>query len=266
VTGRWRRVAALFRKGRLDSDLEKEIAGHLELAERDALARGVSVEEARREARQAFGALDAVREAHRDARSVRMLETLWHDVRYALRGLSRTPMLCATVVVVLGVAIGANVAMFTTLRSIVLRPLAYADADDLVIVMHQGRNPVSYANFEEWRRQAGSFSAMGAAEYWRTNVGLADGVERVIGLRVSHDTLPLLGVAPLYGRLPGPDAFEGGDGRQVVISHQLWQSRLGSDPRAIGRTIRLDGETYTVVAVMPAGFVFAPFWAVDAQL
>lgn len=261
-----RRVVALFRKGRLDRDLEKEIAGHLELAERDALARGLSVEDARREARQVFGGLDAVREAHRDARSVRAIETLWRDTRYALRGMVRTPMVCATVVLVLGVAIGANVAMFTTLRSIVLRPLAYANADDLVIVMHDGRSPVSYANFESWRREARGFTAMGAAEYWQTNVGLDDGVDRVLGLRVTQDTLPLLGVAPLHGRLPGPDAFDGGDGRQVVISHQLWQSRFGSDPGAVGRTIRLDGNAYTVVAVMPAGFVFAPFWAVDAQL
>ena len=266
MTGWLHRIAALFRKGRLDRDLEKEIAGHLELAERDGLARGLSAEDARREARQAFGGLDAIREAHRDARSTRAIETLWRDVRYALRGLARTPMVCATVVLVLGVAIGANVAMFTTLRSIVLRPLEYANADQLVIVMHDGRNPVSYANFEQWRREARSFSAMGAAQYWRTNVGSSDGVERVLGLRVSQDTLPLLGVAPLYGRLPAPDAFEGGDSHQVVISHQLWRSRFGSDPGAIGRTIRLDGAPYTVVAVMPAGFVFAPFWAVDAQL
>ena len=133
------RLAALFRKGSLDRELENEIAGHLELAERDARARGLSEEDARREARQAFGGLDGVREAHRDARSVRALETLWRDVRYALRGLIRTPMVCATVVLVLGVAIGANTAMFTALRGIILRPLAYADADQLVIVMHDGR-------------------------------------------------------------------------------------------------------------------------------
>ena len=260
------RLAALFRKGSLDSELENEIAGHLELAERAARARGLSEEEARREARRAFGGLDGIREAHRDARSVRLFETLWRDVRYALRGLARTPMLCATVVLVLGVAIGANTAMFTTLHSIVLRPLAYAHANELVIVMHAGRNPVSWANFQDWRREARGFSAMGAAEYWRTNVGLDDGVERVLGLRVSHDTLPLLGVAPIHGRLPGPDAFDAGEGRQVVISHKLWQSRFGSDPAVVGRPIRLDGDVYSVAAVMPAGFVFAPFWAVDAQL
>ena len=260
------RLAALFRKGRLDAELEREIAGHLELAERDARARGLSADEARREARQAFGGLDAVREAHRDARSARAIETIWRDVRYAIRGLLRTPMMCATVVLVLGVAIGANTAMFTVLRGIVLRPLAYAEPDDLVIVMHGGRNPVSYANFQDWRREARSFSRMGAAEYWRVNVGVQDGVDRVIGLRVTQDTLPLLGVAPLHGRLPSAEAFTGGDSRQVVISHRLWRERFAADPAAIGRTIRLDGQLHTIAAVMPADFVFAPFWAVGAQL
>jgi hypothetical protein len=158
------RLTALLRRRSLDRELENEIAGHLELAERDARARGLSSEDARRAARQAFGGLDGVREAHRDARSVRAFETLWRDVRYALRGLVRTPLVCATIVLVLGVAIGANTAMFTALRGIILRPLAYAEPDQLVIVMHDGRSPVSWANFQDWRREARGFSAMGAAE------------------------------------------------------------------------------------------------------
>lgn len=261
-----RRLVALVTGKRLDRDLEREIAGHLELAERDGLARGLSAEQARREARQAFGGLDAVREAHRDARSVRAIETTWRDLRYGARSLARTPLVSALVVLVLAVAIGANVTMFTALRGIVLRPLAYGDPDDLVIVMHDGRNPVSWANFQDWRRETRTFSAMGAAEYWRVSVGTDQGAERLLGLRVSADTLPLLHVAPRYGHLPSAEAFEGGDARQVVVSHALWQARLGGDAAAIGQTLRLDGEPFTVVAVMPEGFVFAPFWAVDAQL
>lgn len=261
-----RRLLALFRRDRLDRELEAEIVAHLELAERDALARGLSPEAARREARQAFGGLDGIREAHRDARSSRSLEAWWRDLRYGLRGLRRTPLVSALVVVVLGVAIAANTTMFGAVQAILLRPLGYGDADRLVIVMHDGRSPVSFTNFEDWRREVRAFSAMGAAEYWRVNLGLDEGAERVLGLRVSQDLLPLLQVAPALGRLPGADAFTGGDGRQVVISHALWQQRFGGRRSVIGESLRLDGELYTVVAVMPRDFVFAPFWAVNAQL
>ncbi len=260
------RLLALGRRQRLDRELDGEIAAHLELAERDAIARGLSPEEARREARQAFGGLDGIREAHRDARSLRALEALWRDVAYGTRTLLRTPLVSALVVLVLGVAIGANATMFSAVRGILLQPLPYGDADALVIVMHHGRQPVSYANFDDWRRELRTFSAMGAAEYWRVNVGLDDGAERVLGLRVTEDTLPLLRVAPQLGHLPTPDAFRGGDSRQVVISHGLWTRRFGARPDVVGQPLRLDGEVHTVVAVMPRTFVFAPFWAVDAEL
>lgn len=260
------RLLAMFRREQLDRELDLEMAAHLELAERDALARGLSAADARRAARQAFGGLDGIREAHRDARTTRVLETLWRDVRCGVRAIRRTPVVCATIVLVLGVAIGANTTMFSALQGILLRPLAYGAADDLVVVMHDGTNPVSYANFDDWRRQTRSFTAMGAAQYWRVNLGLEDGTDRVLGLTVTEDMLPMLQVAPLYGRLPAADAFHGGDAKQVVIAHSLWQRRFGSDPRAIGQSLRLDGEPYTVVGVMPRHFVFAPFWAVDAEL
>ncbi|HTV00057.1 MAG TPA: ABC transporter permease [Luteitalea sp.] len=262
----FRRVLALFRLDRMDRELDAEIAAHLELAERDALARGLSPAEARREARQAFGGVDGIREAHRDARSTRALEALWRDVRLGLRAIRRTPVVCAIVVIVLAVAVGANVTMFSALHGILLRPLAYGAADDLVIVMHHGNAPVSTANFLDWRRETRSFEAMGAAEYWRLNLGDDQGAERLLGLHVTEQTLPLLRVEPLLGRLPAADAFNGGDHHQVVIAHGLWVRRFGAAPNIIGQSLRLDGEPYTVVAVMPPGFVFAPFWAVKAEL
>lgn len=260
------RLLALFRQRRLDAELEDDIRAHLELAELDARASGLSPEDARRAARQAFGGLDRIREAHRDARSARLLETIWHDARYGVRAILRTPLVCGTIVFVLAVAIGANATIFSALQGIVLRPLPYRDADRLVVVMHGGQFPVSYANFADWRRQTRSFAAMGAAEYWRANVGLVEGAERVLALRVTEDVLPMLGVQPLHGRLLDHDAFTSGDARQVVIAHGLWQRRFGGDPAALGQSIRLDGDLHSIVGVMPQGFVFAPFWAVDAEV
>jgi len=259
------RLLALLRRDRLDRELDDEIAAHLELAERDARATGLSAEEARLAARRALGGLDQVREAHRDARSARSLEHLWRDLRYGLRGIRRTPTVCASIVLILAVAIGANTTMFSAMQAILLRPLPYGDAERLVVVMHGGRSPVSPANLEDWRRETRSFVAMGAAEYWRPNVGLVDGAERLLALRVSPEMLPLLEVPPAAGRLleRTPSTAEA---REVVISHGLWQRRFGGAAGAVGQAIRLDGEPYTVVGVMPASFAFAPFWAVGAEL
>jgi hypothetical protein len=259
------RLLALLRRDRLDRELEEEIAAHLELAERDARAAGLSADEARRAAHLAFGGLDQVREAHRDARSARAVESLWRDLRHGARAIRRTPVVCVTIVLILAVAIGANTAMFSATAAMLLRPLAYGDPDALVVVMHRGQFPVSPVNFDDWRRQSRSFASMGAAEYWRPNVGLTSGVERLLALRLTPDVLALLQVPPLVGRLLGEEAAVR-DEREVVISHGLWQRRLGGDPHAIGRSIHLDGEAYTIVGVMPASFGFAPFWAVGAEL
>ena len=167
---------------------------------------------------------------------------------------------------ILGLSIGANTTMFSAVRAILLQPLGYADPDRLVVVLHGGRFPVAPANFLDWRTQTRSFEAMGAAEMWSPNLGLATGAERVKGLRVSPETLRLLGVAPLHGRLLATGAAEAADLRTVVIGHRLWQERFGGAADVVGRTMRLDGESYTIVGVMPQRFVFAPFWATESQL
>ena len=259
------RLLALLRRDRLDRELDEEMAAHLELAERDARAAGLSADDARRAARRALGGLDQLREAHRDARSARSLEHLWRDVRYGLRSIRRTPAACASIVMILALAIGANATMFSAMQAILLSPLPYGDAERLVVVMHGGQSPVSFANLEDWRRETQSFVSMGAAEYWRPNVGLAEGAERLLALRVSPEMLPLLEVPPAAGRLL--DVRAGGvEGREVVLSHGLAQRRYGGVAEAVGQAIRLDGEPYIVVGVMPASFAFAPFWAVGAEL
>jgi putative ABC transport system permease protein len=260
------RLLALGRRRRLDAELEGEIAAHLELAERDLVASGLSPAEARRVARQRFGGVEPIKEAHRDSRSARWLEIWWQDLRLGLRGLRRAPGFCAAAVLVLGLSIGANTTMFSAVRAILLQPLAYADPDRLVVVLHDGRFPVAPANFLDWRAQTRSFEAMGAAEWWSPNLGLATGAERIKALRVSPETLRLLGVAPIAGRLLADGAAEGAERRTVVLGHGLWQRQFGGAPDVVGRAVRLDGEPYTVVGVMPPDFAFAPFWATEAQL
>jgi predicted permease len=261
-----RQLLALGRARRLDAELDGEIAAHLELAERDLVAAGLPPAEARRVARQRFGGVEPIKEAHRDSRSARWLELWWRDVRLGLRGLRRAPGFCAAAILILGLAIGANTTMFSAVRTILLQPLGYADPDRLVVVLHGGRFPVSPANFLDWRAQTRSFEAMGAAEMWAPNLGLATGAERVKGLRVSPETLQLLGVSPVKGRLLATGAAESPELRTVVIGYGLWQQRFGGAEDVVGRTMRLDGEPYTVVGVMPPRFVFAPFWATESEL
>src|SRR5690606_20321161 len=158
-----------------------------------------------------------------------------------------------------------NTTMFSAMQAILLRPLPYGDPERLVVVMHGGQSPVSPANLDDWRRETRSFESMGAAEYWQPNVGLVDGAERLLALRVTPEMLPLLQVPPAAGRLLDR-APVGAEAREVVISHRLWQRRFGGGVDVIGQSIRLDGEPYTVVGVMPASFAFAPFWAVGAEL
>jgi predicted permease len=193
-------------------------------------------------------------------------ETLLRDVRYALRTLRRAPAFCLSAVFILGVSIGANTTMFSAIKAILLEPLAYKNSDELAVVLHGGRGPVSVANFYDWREQNQSFAQMGAAEYWTPNLGVTDRAERVLGIRVTSDTLALLGVAPLHGRLIAPDEEVTGNHQRVVISYGLWQRTFSGDPAVIGKPIRLDGEPYTIIGIMPRDFAFAPFWAVGAEL
>lgn len=260
------RVIALFSRDRLDRELDNEIRSHLELAERDARGAGLSPEEARLVARRSFGGIEQMKEEHRDERGARWLDSFVRDIRHGLRVMRRTPALCAGIVLILGVGIGANTTMFSAMQAILLRPLGYGNPDELVVVMHRGVAPVSFANFADWQEQSRSFAGMGAAEYWRPNFGLAEGAERVLGLRVTPGLLPLLQVPPLHGRFVDSRTDDTADEHTVVISHGLWQRAFGSASDIVGRTMRLDGDLYTIVAVMPREFAFAPFWAVGAEL
>ena len=156
------RLAALLRKRRLDAELESEILAHLELAERDALARGLSPEEARRAARLSFGGIEQMKEEHRERRSLPWIETLLRDFPYGLAALRRAPGFSAVVVGVLALGIGANVAMFSVVDAVLLKPLPFAAPDRIAGVWEAPRpgivNATSAPDFLDWKRLATVFS------------------------------------------------------------------------------------------------------------
>jgi putative ABC transport system permease protein len=191
--------------------------------------------------------------------------TLWADVRLALRTLALKPGFALALVLTLGLGIGANTTIFTLVHAILLRPFPYPDPERLVRVhttasrLHDTLREASVFDFQDWRRQNRSFDDL--ASYWSIDNTLsADRGGPAQSVRMTFATPELfavLGIGPALGRVftPAEDVI-GGPVNQVVLSHALWESRFGRRPEVLGETIRLRGDTYTVVGVMPAGFRF----------
>jgi putative ABC transport system permease protein len=191
---------------------------------------------------------------------------LLQDVRYALRQLRKSPGFAAVAIITLALGIGANTAIFSVVNAVLLRPLPYKDDGRLVVVLHNGRNPVAPANFVDWQSQNHSFESMGAAESWSPNLTSTDNPENLAGLRVTSEILPMLGVQPLLGRVFLPEEQQAGKDLEVVLSYSLWQNHFAGDANVLGRTMALNGHPYTIVGVMPKDFQFAPFWATKATI
>jgi len=186
-----------------------------------------------------------------------------HDLRFAVRQLVRHPGFALVSVLALGLGIGANTAIFCVVNALLLRPLPYRDSSRLVVVWDHlvklglDRFPVSYANYLDYRAQNSVFEEVAAFAYAEFNLTAADQAERVPGMRVSANLLPMLGVAPVAGRFFTNQ--ENGIGRSnvVVLSDSLWQRRFGGDRSIVGRTVMLDGNALTVVGILPANFSFS---------
>jgi putative ABC transport system permease protein len=197
-----------------------------------------------------------------------VIDALRGDSAHALRRLRRAPGVSLVAVLTLALGVGATSAVWSVVDHVLLRPLPYRDAGRLVAVFAdetekgEPRNPTSPADFEEWRRSSRSIDGLTAARAWSpvlTGRGLP---ETLSALKATPGLFDLLGVPPALGRTFGEET---GDS-QVVLSHDLWARRFGADPGVVGQTLTLDGREYVVVAVMPPGFRFPPFWATGAEL
>jgi predicted permease len=260
------KAASLFRSGSAERELAREIESHLALLQEGFEHRGLSPEEAKLAARRAYGGVEQAKELHREARSFVWIEQWFKDMRYGGRNLLRTPVFTLVAVITLALGIGANTAIFSVVNAVLLRPLAYKDPDRLITLLHDGTYPVAVANYIDWRDQSRSFEAMGAAEVWSPNLTGSDPAEHLLGIRMTQNLLPMLGVDPLLGRVFARGEDTPGAEHEVVLSHRLWQRRFNSDPNILGKSIVLDGQGYSVIGVMPPEFQFAPFWAVHAEL
>jgi predicted permease len=261
-----RRLSILFRRERFDKDLQDEMRLHLKLRQEEHIARGLTPRDAQAAAKSKFGNTMLLGEVSGDVWGWRWLEYFVQDLLYGIRGLLHTPGFTLVAVITLALGIGANAAIFSVVNAVLLRPLAYKDADRLVTLLHDGTDPVAVANYIDWRDQNACFQAMAAAEYWRTNLTGIDAPENVIGLRVTQNLLPTLGVEPMLGRWFSLGEDREGADHEAILSYGLWVRRFSHDPNVLGKPITLNGEAYTVVGVMPPSFKFAPFWAPRAEL
>ena len=266
----WSRVRSWMRamvgRTRMESEMDAELRFHIEAYAEDLQRKGVTRDEAMRRARIEFGGVERAKEECRDARGVSFAETLLQDLRYGARALRKSPGFTAIAVLTLALGIGANTAIFSVVNAILLHPLAYKDADRLVTILNDPSAPVSAANYVDWREQSRSFEGMGAAEYWSPNLTGVDQPENIRGHKITYDLFPLLGAQPLLGRLFTEQDDRPGSEHEVILSYRLWQRRFSEDRNVIGKVIRLNGDAYSIVGVMPRDFQFAPFWATHAAL
>lgn len=252
-----RRLQALFERRRLDTELDDEIQAHLELAERDARAAGLSPAEARAVARRRFGRIEQMKEQHRDARSARWIEALVSDVRYGTAALARDRGFTAVVVAVLALGIGANAAVFGVLDAVMLRSLPFDAPERIVRVWEAPRpgvtNSTTTFDFLDWRRLAACFDTLAAEE--RISAALTGTGEPILlsGVAVTAGYFDVFGVQPFVGRAIRLGDERPGADRVVILSHAAWQTYFGGDAGALHRRVRLDGESHEVIGVLPPG-------------
>ena len=203
--------------------------------------------------------------------------TLWYDVRHGARMLVKKPGFTAVAIAALALGIGANTAIFSVVYGVMLRPLPFAEAGRLVgmreTLPDEGSIPLAYRTFAEWRDRNNVFDSIAAMTAWQINLESGEEPTRVEGMAVSASYFDVMGVRPLVGRGFIPEEDRPGAERVVVIGHDLWRGRFGSDPEIIGRSLRISGRDFRVVGVMPqaidsAAAGWASIWrplAIDDQ-
>lgn len=255
------RLRALFRRERLDADMREEMRHHLELSAKERTQEGLSSEYASRAAQKQFGNVGLLQETARDERGFPWLENAVKDIRYGVRGLLRAPGFALAAIVSLAIGVGANTAVFSIVHGVLLRPLPYPDADQLVTVWtensRQGANQQTsvYSNIADWRATARTLP--GIAIYDPVSLVVGSGEpRRISGLRASANLAAVLRVQPRLGRMFTDEEAARGDS-VAVLSHAAWVAQHGGAPDIVGRRLQVDGRSVEIVGVMPEGFYFS---------
>jgi putative ABC transport system permease protein len=253
-------LRALFRKEQVSQELDEELNSFLEMAAEEKMKEGMSRKQALRAVRLERGTLEVTKEVVRSVSWESFLETCWQDLRFGLRTLRKSPGFTSVAVLTLALGIGANTVIFSAVYAVLLKPLPYKDSDRLVFIEKKNpprgwvRNPISPAEILAWRNQSVAFEDIPAYTQ-RTCVltGAREAEEDPCEV-ISSNLFPLLAVAPSRGRPFSAEEDRPQGPRVAILSYGLWQRRFAADEKAIGRAVDVNGDSYTVVGVMPSNF------------
>ncbi|HSK43199.1 MAG TPA: ABC transporter permease [Candidatus Binatia bacterium] len=273
-------VKGLFRKRRRDQELHEELLTHLEMSAEENLRKGMPTEEARRVAKVAFGGVAQTEEAYREALSLHFIQTLFQDLRYAVRMLRRAPGLAAVVVISLALGIGANTAIFSAIDAVMLRMLPVEEPQELVMLewhakdwpekfvgdlegssfgddkQEQSSYSFAYQHYQQIKDQNHVFSVTFAfaANSDRVNVGIDGHAGAAVIHGVSGNYFEGLGVRAVTGRTIIPEDDQDSAPAVAVVSYQFWQQQLGGSSQVAGKTVIMNGRPVTIVGVVPREF------------
>jgi predicted permease len=255
------RLTGAFGDDGADDELREEMEAHLEMATAENVRRGMSPDEARRQALLDSGGLTGAAEAVRDQRGLPWLESAASDLRYALRALRHTPAFTAVVVLTLALGIGANTAIFSVVRGVLLKPLPHRDGDRLVYLRHSmdgpGGDNIAFSVPEVRDLRNGAPALGGIAEYspWNVTLQEREGAVRIdVGL-VTGNYFEVMGLSPVLGRATQSGDDGPGAAPVMVLTHDAWLTRFAGDSAIVGRQLRLDNTSVTVIGVLqPAPF------------
>ena len=245
----FKRLLGMTGRRELDRELDDELRSHIEMRTEELIASGIPADEARRRAIVAFGNREYVKEEARSFDTVQWLESFVQDVRFGFRQLFRNPGFTLIAVLTLALGIGANSAIFTVVNSVLIRPLPYSDPGRLV----GWRGSQSMPDVIDVGRMSQALQSVGGWASWYLDLTSGSVPEQIDAALIGGNVFPTLGVTPYLGST-FDEADDVAKKTVVVASYEFWQTHLGADRAAIGRTLQLSGNAYTVIGVMPRGF------------
>ena len=245
------RVRSFFGRSRADADLDRELRAHLDLQVEENVARGMTRDEAKRMAVSTFGGVERVREESRDARGTACLENLVRDLRYTLRGLLHEPMLLVAATISMALGVGGNLAVFSLAREFMFAPPDVRRPAELVQMQVSHGSHVSYQRWLDLQASGALADFAGYSIEKEMNWRDGDVAASVVPMLVTANFFDVSGVPVALGRgFTAAEARAEIDPRLVVVTHAFWQSKLGGDSAAIGRSLMFNGESYTILGVL----------------
>jgi putative ABC transport system permease protein len=280
-----KRLASLKLTPAREAEIVEEVSQHLEDRYRELVAGGAEEEQARRAALEELSEEDllarGLRQVEREVKQEPLVPggegggnsfaSVWQDIRYASRVLRKDPGFAAVAVLTLALGIGANTAIFSFISGVLLREPPVPEPGRLMMLRSKNpkgvwaadRSPVSALDFLDWRAQSTSFAGMVAASFDDFTLSGDFEPERLPGARVSPDYFSLLRIAPTLGRAFAPQEDQAGRARVVMLSERVWERRFAADPQVVGRTVKVNGESCTVVGIVPSRF---QLWSFPADV